>query len=99
MQNVLDSVISALLEDSNRKFIYVEMVPIFCFFFKLCFLFFIWVLVFFLNSTCEGLGVKVVMVEKFVQAFFERWWRQQSEGRKVKVKELVNSGQLEFMYD
>lgn len=54
---------------------------------------------FFLNSTCEGLGVKVVMVEKFVQAFFERWWRQQSEGRKVKVKELVNSGQLEFMYD
>lgn len=54
---------------------------------------------FFLNSACEGLGVKVVMVEKFVQAFFERWWRQQSEGRKAKVKELVNSGQLEFMYD
>ena len=54
---------------------------------------------FYLNSACEGLGVKVVMVEKFVQAFFERWWRQQSEGRKVKVKELVNSGQLEFMYD
>lgn len=26
MQNVLDSVISALLEDKNRKFIYVEMV-------------------------------------------------------------------------
>ena len=51
MQNVLDSVISALLDDSNRKFIYVEMVPIFCFFFKLCFFFFIifffiWVLVF-----------------------------------------------------
>lgn len=28
MQNVLDSVISALLEDQNRKFIYVEMVII-----------------------------------------------------------------------
>ncbi|XP_023924146.1 alpha-mannosidase At3g26720 [Quercus suber] len=55
VQNVLDSVISALLDDSNRKFIYVEM------------------------------------------AFFERWWRQQSEGRKAKVKELVNSGQLEFI--
>lgn len=26
MQNVLDSVISALLEDKNRKFIYVEIV-------------------------------------------------------------------------
>ena len=27
VQNVLDSVISALLEDKNRKFIYVEIVP------------------------------------------------------------------------
>lgn len=26
MQNVLDSVISSLLDDENRKFIYVEMV-------------------------------------------------------------------------
>lgn len=26
MQNVLDSVIAALLDDKNRKFIYVEMV-------------------------------------------------------------------------
>lgn len=55
VQNVLDSVISALLEDENRKFIYVEM------------------------------------------AFFQRWWRQQSPKLKVKVKELVNSGQLEFI--
>uniref|UniRef100_A0A2N9E182 Alpha-mannosidase n=1 Tax=Fagus sylvatica TaxID=28930 RepID=A0A2N9E182_FAGSY len=55
VQNVLDSVISALLDDNNRKFIYVEM------------------------------------------AFFQRWWRQQSEAKKVKVKELVNSGQLEFI--
>ncbi|KAK9678088.1 hypothetical protein RND81_11G187100 [Saponaria officinalis] len=55
VQNVLDSVISALLEDENRKFIYVEM------------------------------------------AFFKRWWRQQSPKRKAKVKELVNSGQLEFI--
>ncbi|KAF7801853.1 alpha-mannosidase [Senna tora] len=55
VQNVLDSVISALLDDKNRKFIYVEM------------------------------------------AFFQRWWRQQSKTMKVKVKELVNSGQLEFI--
>ncbi|XP_062151729.1 alpha-mannosidase At3g26720-like isoform X2 [Alnus glutinosa] len=55
VQNVLDSVISALLDDKNRKFIYVEM------------------------------------------AFFLRWWRQQSEAMKVKVMELVNSGQLEFI--
>ncbi|KAF2301804.1 hypothetical protein GH714_029449 [Hevea brasiliensis] len=55
VQNVLDSVMSALFEDKNRKFIYVEM------------------------------------------AFFQRWWRQQSEAMKAKVKELVNSGQLEFI--
>ncbi|XVF57695.1 hypothetical protein PTKIN_Ptkin07bG0002600 [Pterospermum kingtungense] len=55
VQNVLDSVISALLEDKSRKFIYVEM------------------------------------------AFFQRWWRQQSNAKKIKVKELVNSGQLEFI--
>ncbi|CAA3024604.1 alpha-mannosidase At3g26720-like isoform X1 [Olea europaea subsp. europaea] len=55
VQNVLDSVIAALLDDKNRKFIYVEM------------------------------------------AFFQRWWRQQSETLKTKVKELVNSGQLEFV--
>ncbi|KAK6267068.1 hypothetical protein QUC31_017905 [Theobroma cacao] len=55
VQNVLDSVISALLEDKNRKFIYVEM------------------------------------------AFFQRWWRQQSNAKKIKVKELVDSGQLEFI--
>ncbi|KAL2500188.1 Glycosyl hydrolase family 38 protein [Abeliophyllum distichum] len=55
VQNVLDSVIAALLDDKNRKFIYVEM------------------------------------------AFFQRWWRQQSETLKAKVKDLVNSGQLEFI--
>ncbi|KAL1547433.1 alpha-mannosidase [Salvia divinorum] len=55
VQNVLDSVISALLDDSNRRFIYVEM------------------------------------------AFFERWWRQQSDVLKAKVKRLVDSGQLEFI--
>ncbi|KAL8108947.1 alpha-mannosidase At3g26720-like [Apium graveolens] len=55
VQNVLDSVIQALLDDKNRKFIYVEM------------------------------------------AFFQRWWRQQSPALKKKVKDLVNSGQLEFI--
>ena len=56
VQNVIDSVISSLLEDKNRKFIYVEI------------------------------------------AFFQRWWRQQSPALKIKVKEMVASGQLEFMY-
>ncbi|KAI5651043.1 hypothetical protein M9H77_37048 [Catharanthus roseus] len=55
VQNVLDSVIPALLDDKNRRFIYVEM------------------------------------------AFFQRWWRQQSPMLKAKVKDLVNSGQLEFI--
>lgn len=55
VQNVLDSVISALIDDKNRKFIYVEI------------------------------------------AFFERWWNQQSEVLKEKVKELVKNGQLEFI--
>ncbi|OVA09673.1 Glycoside hydrolase family 38 [Macleaya cordata] len=55
VQNVLDSVFSALLADKNRKFIYVE------------------------------------------QAFFQRWWRQQSDIVRGLVKQLVESGQLEFI--
>ncbi|XP_058102931.1 alpha-mannosidase At3g26720-like isoform X2 [Magnolia sinica] len=55
VQNVLDSVVSALLADKNRKFIYVEI------------------------------------------AFFQRWWRQQSDAIKSIVKDLVSSGQLEFI--
>lgn len=55
VQNVIDSVISALLDDENRKFIYVEM------------------------------------------AFFQRWWRQQSKKLQTRVKQLVKSGQLEFI--
>ncbi|KAL5724721.1 alpha-mannosidase [Ranunculus cassubicifolius] len=55
VQNVLDSVIQALLADKNRKFIYVE------------------------------------------QAFFQRWWRDQSPAIQTTVKLLVNSAQLEFI--
>ncbi|XP_010249229.1 PREDICTED: alpha-mannosidase At3g26720-like [Nelumbo nucifera] len=55
VQNILDSVVSALLADKNRKFIYVE------------------------------------------QAFFQRWWRQQSEAVQSIVRQLVNAGQLEFI--
>ncbi|KAF2559726.1 hypothetical protein F2Q68_00014272 [Brassica cretica] len=55
VENVIESVIASLLDDQNRKFIYVEM------------------------------------------AFFQRWWRQQSNAKKVKVKKLVDSGQLEFI--
>ncbi|KAJ1685592.1 hypothetical protein LUZ63_016982 [Rhynchospora breviuscula] len=55
VQNVLDSMVTALLKDKNRKFIYVE------------------------------------------QAFFQRWWRQQSDTIKETVKGFINSGQLEFI--
>lgn len=55
VQNVLDSMVPALLADKNRKFIYVEM------------------------------------------AFFQRWWRDQSEVVQTTVKQLVSSGQLEFI--
>ncbi|KAF9618950.1 hypothetical protein IFM89_002945 [Coptis chinensis] len=37
---------------------------------------------------------KFIYVE---QAFFQRWWRQQSETLKIRVKELVKAGQLEFI--
>ncbi|KAE9586552.1 putative alpha-mannosidase [Lupinus albus] len=55
VQNVLDSLVHALLADKNRKFIYVE------------------------------------------QAFFQRWWNDQSEAIKDVVKQFVRSGQLEFI--
>ncbi|KAG8496550.1 hypothetical protein CXB51_007628 [Gossypium anomalum] len=55
VQNVLDSIVPALLADKNRKFIYVE------------------------------------------QAFFQRWWRDQSETVQETVKRLINSGQLELI--
>ncbi|XP_072971549.1 probable alpha-mannosidase At5g13980 [Typha angustifolia] len=55
VQNVLDSVVEALVADKNRKFIYVEM------------------------------------------AFFQRWWRQQSDVVKKVVRELIASGQLELI--
>ncbi|KAK4477287.1 hypothetical protein RD792_016501 [Penstemon davidsonii] len=62
VQNVLDSLIPALLADKNRKFIYVEQILRFG-----------------------------------MQAFFQRWWKDQSEAVKLTVRELVGSGQLEFM--
>ncbi|KAL1201363.1 putative alpha-mannosidase [Cardamine amara subsp. amara] len=55
VQNVLDSIVPALLADKNRKFIYVE------------------------------------------QAFFQRWWNEQSDAIKRIMKELIYSGQLELI--
>ncbi|KAI5057211.1 hypothetical protein GOP47_0027226 [Adiantum capillus-veneris] len=52
---ILDSVIAALQEDPNRKFVYVE------------------------------------------QAFFQRWWREQTPMKQTAVKKLVKAGQLEFI--
>ncbi|KAF6169657.1 hypothetical protein GIB67_004049 [Kingdonia uniflora] len=51
-----------------------------------------------LDSVFEALladkNRKFIYVE---QAFFQRWWRQQSETDQGLVKELVKSGQLEFI--
>ncbi|XP_047341830.1 probable alpha-mannosidase At5g13980 isoform X2 [Impatiens glandulifera] len=55
VQDILDSLIPALLADKNRKFIYVE------------------------------------------QAFFQRWWRQQSQAIQSITKQFISSGQLEFI--
>ncbi|KMZ67564.1 putative Lysosomal alpha-mannosidase, partial [Zostera marina] len=55
VQNILDSVVQALVADRNRKFVYVE------------------------------------------QAFFQRWWGEQSDLIKKITRELVSSGQLEFI--
>ncbi|MCO5552104.1 hypothetical protein L7F22_005614 [Adiantum nelumboides] len=52
---ILDTVVDALQEDPNRKFIFVE------------------------------------------QAFFQRWWREQTTRKQKIVKKLVNAGQLEFI--
>lgn len=55
VQSIIDSVIQALLQDANRKFVYVE------------------------------------------SAFFSKWWNQQDDDLKEKVKTLVNEGRLEFI--
>ncbi|GBG77031.1 hypothetical protein CBR_g23357 [Chara braunii] len=55
VQYILDSVVESLLQNRDRKFIYVE------------------------------------------QAFFQRWWGEQSPRMKEKVEELVERRQLEFI--
>jgi lysosomal alpha-mannosidase len=55
VQYIIDSVIASLLDDPDRRFIYVE------------------------------------------SAFFSKWWAEQSDNVKEKVKMLVNEGRLEFI--
>ncbi|PRP80616.1 hypothetical protein PROFUN_11559 [Planoprotostelium fungivorum] len=55
VQYILDAVTSALEDDPDRRFIYVEI------------------------------------------AFFERWWRDQSEKKKASVRRLVKEGRFEFI--
>ena len=55
VNSIISACVSALLEDPNRKFIYVE------------------------------------------QAFFQRWWSEQSAERQGLVQGLVGRGQLEFI--
>ena len=40
----------------------------------------------------------LVLLIGVIQAFFQRWWRDQSEAMQTTVKRLVESGQLELMY-
>lgn len=55
VQYILDSVVQELLNDPEKRFIYVE------------------------------------------SAFFFKWWKEQKEDLKEKVKMLVNEGRLEFI--
>lgn len=39
-------------------------------------------------------------IYRFIQvetAFFDRWWKAQTDAKKDQVRKLVNSGQLEFV--
>jgi alpha-mannosidase len=55
VNSILDAMVAGLLEDPNRRFIYVE------------------------------------------QAFFQRWWAEQSPAKQGQVRDLVGRGQLEFI--
>ena len=55
VNSILDAMIGGLLEDPNRRFIYVE------------------------------------------QAFFQRWWLEQTPTKQGQVRDLVGRGQLEFI--
>ena len=90
VQNVLDSLVPALVSNPDRKFIFVEQAPFFSFSFlviptpsPLClFAEKIWVF----DFLCQ------------MQAFFQRWWRDQCEMIKGLVRKFISSGQLELMY-
>lgn len=70
------------MENHNRKFIYVEQV------FKKMNCAFINAI----TSVCK------VNEPYHSQAFFQRWWREQTWETRAKVYELVGRGQLEFMF-
>jgi hypothetical protein len=40
----------------------------------------------------------VIYVRVRLQAFFQRWWRNQNDMIKDTVKGLISSGRLELMY-
>ncbi|RVW45250.1 putative alpha-mannosidase [Vitis vinifera] len=80
VENVLDSMVTALLADKNRKFIYVEQ----------CF-----------NEwemrKVNQLSESTMYRAHLSRGIFQRWWRDQSETVQGIVKQLVRSGQLEFI--
>lgn len=83
----------------NRFLILAELCYFTLWFFRPCcdiehiyFLENIWILEF-LSRSCSSKDCSTR-----VQAFFQRWWRQQSPTQQKIVEALVDSGQLEFMY-
>lgn len=60
-------------------------------FFKILFIFLLY------SIFC--LLIFTLLLVLLLQAFFQRWWRDQSEIVQDVVRKLVSSGQLEFMYN
>ena len=47
--------------------------------------------------TCQVAWWTALMLSFSLQSFFTRWWRQQANGTKDVVKDLVAQGQLDFV--
>ncbi|KAJ0110577.1 hypothetical protein Patl1_02544 [Pistacia atlantica] len=108
VQNILDSLIPALLADKNRKFIYVEQVvksltsPKKCKRKLLAMSALRYSGAATLRKFLSPNAMTVIwclcdISFQLVIAFFQRWWREQSEAMQQVVRQLVSSGQLEFI--
>lgn len=75
VQYIIDSVVQALLQDSTKRFIYVE------------------------SGEIKKMSLSSFFLTHFIfhLAFFNKWWHEQDDELKEKVKMLVNEGRLEFI--